>query len=155
YPVLCSNGKLIRAGLINRECVMERAVPIRVAIVDDHLMVRRGLAIFLDAFDDMVLVGETSSGKEAVTLCATVNPHVMLVDLMMPEMSGIATIRAVRDAFPTVKIVAMISLQERDLVGTALQAGADGYLVKHAPIDEIAQVIRTANASKPSSQAAT
>lgn len=127
---------------------MDRTDPIRVAVVDDHLRVRRGLAIFLDAFDDMMLVGETSSGKEAVTLCATANPHVLLVDLIMPEMSGIATIRAVREAFPAVQIVAMTTLQENALMRAAFQAGAVSYLVKHAPIDEIAQIIREAHAGK-------
>lgn len=128
---------------------MDDEGPIRVAIVDDHLMVRRGLAIFLDAFEDMVLVGETSSGREAVTICATVGPHVMLIDLMMPDMSGIAAIKEVHDAYPHVQIVAMISLQETDMVGAALQAGAVGHLVKHTSIDEIAQVIRSAFKGKP------
>jgi NarL family two-component system response regulator LiaR len=122
--------------------------PIRVMIVDDHDMVRSGLSVFLDAFDDLELVGEAADGKEAIRLCAEVQPHVVLMDLVMPEMDGIAATRAIRQADPTVQIIALTSFNDQDLVQGALQAGAVGYLLKNASIDELAAAIRAANAGK-------
>jgi NarL family two-component system response regulator LiaR len=119
-------------------------VPIRVMIVDDHDMVRSGLILFLDAFDDLVLVGEAANGTEAIRLCAETHPSVVLMDLLMPEMDGIAATRAIRQAYPNVQIVALTSFSDQDLVHRALQAGASGYVLKNAPIDELANAIRAA-----------
>jgi NarL family two-component system response regulator LiaR len=117
---------------------------VRVMIVDDHDMVRKGLAVFLEAFDDLELVGEAANGKEAVRLCAEVQPHVVLMDLVMPEMDGIAATRAIRQVCPDVKVIVLTSFGDQDLVQRALQAGAISYLLKNASIDEIAVAIRTA-----------
>jgi NarL family two-component system response regulator LiaR len=127
---------------------MTESNPIRVMIVDDHDMVRSGLGVFLEAFDDLELVGEAADGKEAIRLCAEVQPHVVLMDLVMPEMDGIAATRAIRQADPTVQIIALTSFNDQDLVQGALQAGAVGYLLKNASIDELAAAIRAANAGK-------
>jgi NarL family two-component system response regulator LiaR len=123
--------------------VAEKA-PIRVMIVDDHDMVRSGLVLFLDAFDDLELVGEAADGIEAIRLCAETHPSVVLMDLLMPEMYGITATRAIRQAFPNVQIVALTSFSDQDLVHRALQAGAAGYILKNAPIDELANAIRAA-----------
>jgi NarL family two-component system response regulator LiaR len=122
--------------------------PIRVMIVDDHDMVRSGLGVFLEAFDDLELVGEAADGKEAIRLCAEVQPHVVLMDLVMPEMDGIEATRAIRQAYPTVQVIALTSFNDQDLVQGALQAGAVGYLLKNASIDELAAAIRAARAGK-------
>lgn len=119
-------------------------------VVDDHDMVRSGLAVFIDTFDDLVLVGEASDGAEAVSLCAEVQPHVVLMDLLMPRMDGVAATRAIRQAHPDVQVIALTSFSDRDLVQGALQAGALGYLLKTASIDELAEAVRNARRGRPS-----
>ena len=81
--------------------------PIRVLLVDDHTMVRRGLAIFLKAFDDLELAGEAKSGEAAIQLCAEVMPDVILMDMVMPDMDGAAATRAIRQQFPQVQVIAL------------------------------------------------
>ncbi|MBU0492109.1 MAG: response regulator transcription factor [Chloroflexi bacterium] len=122
---------------------------IRVMLVDDHHVVRRGLTFFLDAFDDLELVGEAADGAEAIRLCAEVQPHVVLMDLIMPEMDGVAATRAIRQAQPEVQVIALTSFDEPYLVQGALQAGAVGYLLKNASIDDLAEAIRAARAGRP------
>lgn len=124
--------------------------PTRVMIVDDHDMVRSGLAVFLEAFDDLVLVGEASDGVEAVRLCAEAQPHVVLMDLLMPRMDGITATRAICESHPDIQVIALTSFQDRDLVQGALQAGAVGYLLKNASIDELAEAVRNARKGRPS-----
>src|SRR5512140_964404 len=123
----------------------ERA-PIRVMLVDDHAVVRSGLAAFLLAFDDLELVGEAGGGQEAVRLCMQVEPDVILMDLVMPGMDGAATTRAVRERCPAVRVIALTSFKEEELVQAALQAGAIGYLLKNVSADELAAAIRSAHA---------
>jgi NarL family two-component system response regulator LiaR len=124
--------------------------PTRVIIVDDHDMVRSGLAVFLEAFDDLVLVGEASDGTEAIRLCAEAQPHVILMDLVMPSMDGIAATRAIRKSHPDIQVIVLTSFYDRDLVLGALQAGALGYLLKTASIDELAAAIWNARKGRPS-----
>jgi NarL family two-component system response regulator LiaR len=128
---------------------MTETNPIRVMIVDDHDMVRSGLSVFLEAFDDLELVGEAADGKEAIRLCAEIQPHVVLMDLVMPEMDGVAATRAIRQADPNVQIIALTSFNDQGLVQGALQAGAVGYLLKNASIEELAAAIRAARMGKP------
>lgn len=123
--------------------------PIRLLIVDDHTMVRRGLAIFLRAYDDLELVGEAGGGAEAVRLCAQLQPDVVLMDLIMPEMDGIAAIQAIRQANPQIQIVALTSFGKEEQVKAALQAGAIGYLLKNVSADELAEAVRAAKAGQP------
>ena len=122
--------------------------PIRVMLVDDHTMVRRGLATFLHAFDDLELAGEAESGEAALKLCAEVSPDVILVDMVMPEMDGAATTRLIRQQFPHVQVLALTSFKEGDLVKHALEAGAIGYLLKDVSADELVQAIRAAHAGR-------
>lgn len=128
---------------------MTETGPIRVMLVDDHAVVRSGLSAFLLAFDDLELVGEAGSGAEAVRLCASYRPHVVLMDLVMPEMDGAATTRAIRQACPDVQVIALTSFKEDNLVQAALQAGAIGYLLKNVTADELANAIRAAKAGRP------
>ena len=118
---------------------------IRVMIVDDHAMVRRGLAAFLMAFDDLELVGEAANGEEVVQLAAAVQPDVVLMDLVMDQMDGAAATRAIRQNYPHVQVIALTSFREELLVRKALQAGAISYLLKNVSADELAAAIRAAH----------
>jgi NarL family two-component system response regulator LiaR len=122
--------------------------PIRVMLVDDHTMVRRGLATFLKIFDDLELAGEAESGETAIQLCAEVLPDVILMDMVMPDMDGAAATRAIRQQFPQVQVIALTSFKEGDLVKNALEAGAIGYLLKDVSADELVHAIRAAHAGR-------
>ena len=122
---------------------------IRVMLVDDHAVVRSGLAAFLMAFDDLELVGEAGDGAEAVAMCARVKPDVVLMDLVMPEMDGATATRAIRAAHPEIQVIVLTSFKEDDLVQGALQAGAIGYLLKNVSTSELADAIRAAYAGRP------
>ena len=122
---------------------------VRVLLVDDHAMVRRGLATFLTAFDDLALAGEAAQGEEAVRRCAEVQPDVVLMDLEMPVMDGVAATRAIRERFPAVRVLALTSFRDEELVQRALQAGAIGYLLKNVSADDLATAIRAAHAGRP------
>lgn len=122
--------------------------PIRVMLVDDHTMVRRGLATFLLVFDDLELAGEAADGKTALELCARVLPDVVLMDMMMPDMDGVAATQAIRQRFPGVQVIALTSFKDKGLVQNALQAGAIGYLLKDVSADELAEAIRAAHAGR-------
>ena len=123
--------------------------PIRVLVVDDHTVVRRGLATFLLAFNDLLLAGEAGSGAEAVELCGEVQPDVVLMDLVMPTMDGATTTQLIRQHYPDVQVIALTSFHEEHLVQRALQAGAIGYLLKNVGADELAAAIRAAYAGRP------
>lgn len=122
--------------------------PIRVMLVDDHTMVRRGLATFLQVFDDLELASEAASGKAAIQLCAQVVPDVVLMDMVMPDMDGATATRAIRGQFPMVQVIALTSFKEEGLIQSALQAGAIGYLLKDVSADELARAIRAAHAGR-------
>jgi two-component system, NarL family, response regulator LiaR len=122
--------------------------PIRVMLVDDHTMVRRGLVTFLKVFDDLELAGEAGSGEAAIQLCAEILPDVILMDMVMPDMDGAAATRAIRQQFPQVQVIALTSFTQGDLVKNALEAGAIGYLLKDVSADELAQAIRAAHAGR-------
>jgi len=122
--------------------------PIRVMLVDDHAMVRRGLATFLRVFDDLLLVGEAESGEAAIQLCAEVTPDVILMDMVLPGMDGAATTRVIRQQFPRTQVLALTSFKEEELVKNALDAGAIGYLLKDVSADELARAIRAAHGGR-------
>jgi NarL family two-component system response regulator LiaR len=127
---------------------MAETQPIRVMLVDDHAVVRSGLGAFLLAFDDLELIGEASSGEEAVRLCNQLQPDVVLMDLVMPGMDGAAATRAIRERRPEIHVIALTSFKEKELVQGALQAGAIGYLLKNVSADELADAIRAAHAGR-------
>jgi len=127
---------------------MSQPEPIRVMIVDDHAVVRSGLAAFLMAYDDLQLVAEAGSGQEAVRLCRQLQPDVVLMDLMMPGMDGAAATRAIREECEQIQIIALTSFREPELVQGALQAGAISYLLKNVSADELANAIRSAHAGR-------
>ncbi len=121
---------------------------IRVLIVDDHAVVRSGIEYSLLALDDIELVGSVGSGAEAVAICEDLQPDVILMDMMMPEMDGVAACRAVLKRCPQVQVIALTSFQEGDLVQRALQAGAISYLLKDVGMAELAEAIRSAASGK-------
>lgn len=121
---------------------------IRVMIVDDHDMVRKGLATFLRTQDDLELIGEAASGPDAILKCQHLQPDVVLMDLIMPEMTGVEAITTIRGKWPAIQILALTSFQEKDLVQNALQAGAIGYLLKDVSINDLAEAIRGAHAGR-------
>lgn len=122
--------------------------PIRVMLVDDHTMVRRGLATFLKVFDDLTLVGEADSGEAAILLCEQAQPDVILMDMLLPVMDGAATTRAIRDRFPQMQVIVLTSFKQADLIKTALEAGAIGYLLKDVSADDLARAIRAAHSGR-------
>jgi NarL family two-component system response regulator LiaR len=128
---------------------MTEPTPIRVLIVDDHGMVRKGLIAYLSHREDIRVVGEARDGGEALSLCGQLQPEVILMDLLMPEMGGVAATHAIHQRYPQVRIIALTSFQEKELVQDALKAGAIGYLLKNVTGDELAQAIRSACAGRP------
>jgi NarL family two-component system response regulator LiaR len=118
--------------------------PIRVMIVDDHTMVRRGLALFLKSYDEVTLVGEADGGQAAVDLCSKVCPDVVLMDMKMPEMDGVSATRLIHQQFPAIRIIALTSFKEAALIQNALQAGAIGYLLKDISADDLFKAILAA-----------
>jgi two-component system, NarL family, response regulator LiaR len=123
---------------------MNASQTIRVMLVDDHNVVRSGLATFLKAYEDLELVAEARNGREAVELCCQKKPDVILMDLMMPEMDGIAATQAILADHAEIKIIAMTSFEDEELVQGVLAAGAISYLLKNVTSDELAKAIREA-----------
>jgi len=117
---------------------------IAVMIVDDHTVVRHGIRFSLLAFDDIELVGEAENGNEALSLCSEVQPDVILMDMLMPGMNGVAATQAILERYPHIRVIALTSFQEGSLVEEALQAGAISYMLKDAAIDELVDAIRSA-----------
>jgi DNA-binding NarL/FixJ family response regulator len=126
---------------------------IRVLVVDDHAVVRRGLLAFLEGESDLDVVGEAPGGAEALDVLAQLDaegkrPDVVLMDLQMEPMDGIESTRLVRADYPDVEVVALTSFGEPERVQRALEAGASGYLLKDADADEVAAAIRAAYRSE-------
>lgn len=124
---------------------MNVQTPIEIVIVDDHAMLRKGLAVFLMSYPDLQLVGEASNGKEALTLCAERLPAVVLMDLLMPIMDGITATRLIHESFPDIKIIALTSFGEEGLIKGVIEAGAISYLFKKISADDLAKAIRAAH----------
>ena len=126
------------------ESVADEEGPIRVLLVDDHAVVRRGLRGFLELLKDFDVVGEAENGREGVAAANRLVPDVVLMDLLMPEMGGLEAIAAIKQTHPEIEIVAVTSFIEEEKVTSALEAGASGYLLKDAEAEEVAQAIRAA-----------
>lgn len=117
---------------------------IRVVIVDDHDMVRKGLKVLLENFDDLEVAGEAGDGQAAVDLCRRINPDVVLMDMIMPRLNGIGATEKVRQFCPDTQVIALTSYDSEDTVQQALKAGAIAYLMKNVSGDELANAIRRA-----------
>lgn len=121
---------------------------IRVFIVDDHPMIRAGLGAMIDAETDMLRVGEAANGQDAVRLVPPATPDVVLMDLVMPQMDGIAAIALLRKHLPGTKFVILTSLVDPAEVERAIGAGASGYFLKTASSHELVSLIRTAHSGR-------
>ena len=121
---------------------------IRILLVDDHAVVRSGLSKFLMINKDMELVAEASDGQEAIQMAGLHQPDVILMDLMMPVKDGITATRDIHKKYPQIKIIALTSFAEQNLVQGALQAGAASYLQKNVTATELANAIRSAYAGR-------
>jgi NarL family two-component system response regulator LiaR len=115
---------------------------IRIVITDDHALFRDGLSSSLEQWADLRVVGNAASGEEALRMVEQLHPDIVLMDLLMPGMGGFAAIEALHERFPEVHLLVLTGFEEGDLVQQALKAGAVGYLLKDADIDEIAKAIR-------------
>ncbi|MDD5190946.1 MAG: response regulator transcription factor [Dehalococcoidales bacterium] len=123
---------------------MTQPTRIKVLLVDDHAVVRSGLAAVLMVNDEFQLVGEAGNGEEAVRLCEKHQPNVVIMDMMMPVMDGVTATTIIREKFPQISVIALTSFREKELVEGALKAGAISYLLKNVTAEELAAAIRGA-----------
>ncbi len=121
---------------------------IRIMLVDDHAVVRSGLGAFLSVNPDLELVGEAENGEQAVVRAGILQPDVILMDLMMPVMDGVAATAAIKKQHPGIQIIALTSFQEDELVQNVLKAGAIGYLMKNVSARELSAAIKAAREGK-------
>jgi DNA-binding NarL/FixJ family response regulator len=128
--------------------MVERDGPIRIVIVDDHAMVRRGMRDFLALHDDLEVVGEAADGLAALDVVAATHPDVVIMDLLMPALDGIEATRRIKATQPEVEIVALTSFIEEERIVGAIEAGAAGFLLKDAEADDLAAAIRAAAAGE-------
>jgi len=122
---------------------------IRIVIADDHPIFRKGITFSLSSFDDLDVVGQASTGEEALQLCKELQPDVVLIDLKMPGQGGVATIRALHEDLPEVQTIALTNFQWGELVEEAISSGAIGYLLKDVAEEELAKSIRLAHQGVP------
>jgi NarL family two-component system response regulator LiaR len=127
---------------------MSESEPISVVVVDDHDLLREGVGAILAGFDDIDVVGEASSGEGALELVGSLSPDVVVIDVVMPGMGGIEAIRRLRQANSTLGIVALSSFSDGDRVREAVEAGANGYMVKSVDADSLARAVRSARAGQ-------
>jgi len=122
--------------------------PIRVLTVDDHQLLREGIAAVLDAQEDMTLAGQAATGREAIESFRRLRPDVTLMDLRMPDMSGIDAIAAIRAEFPNARIIVLTTYAGDAQAAAALKAGASGYLLKNLVRKELLETIRAVHSGK-------
>jgi len=128
--------------------VSDASPRIRILAVDDHALVREGIAVLVETQPDMTLVGEASTGREAIQQFRTHRPDITLMDLQMPEMNGVDAIVAIRGEFPDAKMIVLTTYQGDVQILRALKAGAQGYLLKNAFHKELIETIRAVQAGK-------
>lgn len=119
--------------------------PIRVLVVDDHQTERNGLTTLVNGLDDLILAGVAQNGTEALELCATCQPDVVLLDLIMPDMSGVEATSMIRERFPDIHVIVLTRWDEYELVQRALAVGAERYLLKNVSAVELAEAIQTSS----------
>jgi len=128
--------------------VSNGSVQIRILAVDDHALVRQGIAVLVGTQPDMTMVAEASNGREAIQQFRTHNPDITLMDLQMPEMNGLDAIIAIRGEFPNAKIIVLTTYKGDVQILRALKAGAQGYLLKNTFHKELVETIRAVHAGR-------
>jgi len=121
---------------------------IKVLIADDHPMVRHGITVLLEAYDDIKVIGVAENGKEAVEMCEIHQPDIVLMDLFMPEVNGIEATRTIQKNWPSIKVVTLTSFIEKKLIEDSLKAGAIGYILKNISGENLVSAIRDAEKGK-------
>lgn len=116
---------------------------IRLLLVDDQTLIRQGLASLLSLEEDFEIVGHAGHGAEAVSLVESLGPDLILMDIRMPVMDGVAATKTIREKHPSVKILVLTTFDEDEYIVQAMQAGASGYLLKDAPTEQLAAAIRS------------
>jgi DNA-binding NarL/FixJ family response regulator len=122
---------------------MSPSDPIRVALVDDHDLLRRGMRTMLESEEGIEVIGEASDGHKAVALVEESLPDVVLIDVVMPHKDGIAATKEIKESFPNTSVVVLSGHDERQFVFDALKAGASGYLLKTAELEEVIATVRS------------
>jgi NarL family two-component system response regulator LiaR len=122
----------------------DKDVPIRILIADDHAVVRQGLRMFLKTDHELQVVGEAANGEEAINLARKLKPDVILMDLLMPVMDGIAATAAIRRELPDTEVIALTSVLEHSSITNAIRAGAIGYLLKDTQAADLRRAIKAA-----------
>lgn len=126
----------------------ETRMSIRLIIVDDHTIVRQGLRAIMRVTPDLELIGEAGSGREAIEMALRLRPDVMLMDLIMPEVDGVSAIAEIKRLAPAVRVIALTTFTESELVLGAVQAGAEGYLLKDVDVQELTTAIRVVHSGQ-------
>ncbi len=121
---------------------------IKVLVVDDHLLVRQGIKALLEVYDDIEVAGEAEDGRQAIEMCAECAPDIVLMDLIMPVLGGVAATEKIIKKWPHIKVVALTSFKEKELIEDSLKAGAIGYVLKDISGDELVETIRNADKGK-------
>ncbi len=121
---------------------------IRVLVVDDHHMVRKGLIVLLENFDDFEVVGDAGDGQAGIMLAQRYKPDIVLMDMSMPGMSGVDATQVIHDTCPDTQVIALTSFSDDSTIQNALKAGAISYLMKNVSVDELAQAVRKAHQGK-------
>jgi len=122
---------------------------IKVLIVDDHDMVRKGLTLLLHSFEDFEVVADIDNGQMGVTLCRKYQPDVVLMDILMPGIDGITATKMIHEHWPSIQIIALTSTADKDVIYDVVKAGAISYLLKNGSIDEVADAVRAAYHRQP------
>jgi len=117
---------------------------IRILLVEDHPMARAGLELFIQAYPDLLFLGQVGSGEEAIEFCERNEPDVIVMDMKLPGIDGVDTTAKIRRAHPAVQVVALSSFHEQALIERAFQAGANSYVLKTSPAHDLVDAIRTA-----------
>jgi len=121
---------------------------IKVLVVDDHPLVRQGINVLLDTYDDIAVVGEAENGRKSVEMCKNYKPDIVLMDLIMPEVNGVEATRRILKDNPSVKVVILTSYIDKKLIEDSLKAGATGYVLKNISGDNLVETIRNAYKGK-------
>jgi two-component system, NarL family, response regulator LiaR len=122
---------------------------INVLLADDHDILRDGLSTVMNEFPDINVVGMAGSGWDAIDQCNALQPDVVLMDILMPDIDGLSATRIIREHHPNIRVVVLSSFEEEHLVQSAHEVGVSGYLLKNVSIDELANAIRDAYLGKP------